>query len=273
MRSSTLAAVIVVALAAPIAQAQTDAVRILESDAGWAVLGTDEFSLRIDRTGAVGKVMVGETEQCWLIRLYTRPIVPETGEGLRAVQGEVSNGGLGPPPETLEPEIRGETASVVIRRTCAREEIAGGAPLYDLTQTVTVHPSGLINLRYEFDWLRLFHLHSASLVIALRAEPLDGCPWYADFTSSAIGGVIDATPGAKSIPIRNRPMRTFTAQCPTGDLHLWVNRGEDVGVQRWSAEDYAFFLSVPNVSRAYPIYPGVRSVLDVDLKLPVAGED
>lgn len=266
-------AVLIAALIASAAHSRPGAVRILESDAGSALLGTDDFSLHIDRTGAIGRVMVGETEYCWLIRLYTTPIVPETGEGLRAVQGETSRGGLGPPPESIAPELRGETVSVVIHRTCSREEIAGGAPLYDLTQTLTVHPSGLIGLRYEFDWLRLLDLRSASLVIALRAEPLDGCPWSADFTSHAIGGVIDAAPDAQSIPIRNQAMRTFTAQCPTGELHLWLNEGGTVSVQRWNPQDYAFFLSVPDVSRSHPIYPGVRSVLDVAIKLPVGRED
>ncbi|MFW6156396.1 MAG: hypothetical protein ACOC7J_03675 [Armatimonadota bacterium] len=255
------------------AWAQTDPVRVLESDAHRAVLGTDQFSLRVDRTGAVGEVMVGETEYCWLIRLYTRPVDRETGENVRAVQGEISRGGPGTPPETIEPQIRGETASVVIRRTCSRKEIAGGERLYDLTQTVTVHPSGLIHLRYAFEWLRLVELHSASLVIALRGEPLDGCAWYADFTSHTAGGVIDADPDANSIPLRHADLRTFTAQCPGGDLHLWVNRGDRVSVRRWNPRDYAFFLSVPKLSRGQPIYPGVRSVIDVDLKLPVPRED
>ena len=271
MRTTVPVALIVIVAA--IAHAQTDAVRVIESDATSAVLGTDDFSLRIDRTGAIGEVMVGGTEYCWLIRLYTRPIVPETGEGVRAVQGEVSRGGLGPAPEGVQPEIRGENASVIIRRTCSREEIAGGAPLYDLTQTITVHPSGLVHLRYEFDWRRMLQMHSADLVIALRAEPLDGCAWYADFTSHTAGGVIDAAPDASTIPIRNQPLRTFTAECPGSYLHLWANEASTVSAQRWNAQDYAFFLSVPHVSRAYPIYPGVRSVLDVDLKLPVPRED
>lgn len=271
MRTRTV--VLIFALIASPAHAQTDAVRILDSDTGSAVLGTDDFSLRIDRTGAIGDVMVGGTEYCWLIRLYTRPIVPETGEGIRAVQGETSRGGLGPPPESIAPEIRGENASVVIRRTCSREEIAGGAPIYDLTQTVTVHPSGLVNLRYEFNWLRLVQMHSASLVIALRADPLDACAWFADFTSHTAGGVIDAAPEAKSIPVRNQSLRTFTAQCPDADLHLWVNRGDSVSVQRWNPQDYAFFVAVPHVSRTFPIYPGIRSTLDVDFKLPVPRED
>lgn len=264
---------LIVALVASAAHAQTDAVRILDGDTGRAVLGTDQFSLRVDRTGAIGEVLVGETEYCWLIRLYTSPTAPETGETVRAVQGETSVGGLGPPPDALSPEIRGETGSVVIRRTCSREEIAGGAPLYDLTQTITVHPSGLINLRYEFDWRRLLELRSADLVIALRAEPLDGCPWFADFTSHAIGGVIDAAPDAASIPIRNQNLRTFTAECPSGELHLWLNDGGQVSVQRWNPQDYAFFFDVPHTGRAGPLYPGVRSVLDVDLKLPVPRED
>ncbi len=255
------------------AYARAERVRVLESDAHSAVLGTDDFSLRVGRTGAGGGVTVGETEYCWLIRLYTRPDIPGEDGTVRAVQGEVSRGGLGPPPETVDPQIRGENASVVIRRTCARDQIDAGAPMYDLTQTVTVHPSGLINLRYEFDWLRLVDLHSASLIMALRAAPLDGCRWYADFTSHTESGVIDAAPDARSIAIRNQKMRTFTAQCAAADLHVWINRGSEVSMRRWNPKDYAVFIQVPNVSRHAPVYPGVRSVIDVDLKLPVPGED
>ncbi len=272
MRTRSLA-VLIATLIATGACAQTDTVRVLERDTGWAVLGTDDFSLRVDRTGAIGDVMVGETEYCWLIRLYTRPSIPGEKGTLRAVQGETSRGGLGPPPETITPEARGENASVVIRRTCARDEVADGAPMYDLTQTITVHTSGLINLRYEFDWLRLLELHSASLVIALRADPLDRCPWFADFTSHTEGGIIDAGPDAHSIAMRRKPLRTFTAECPQAELHLWVNEAGTVSVQRWNPQDYAFFLSVPKVSRTAPVYPGLRSVIDVDLKLPVPRED
>jgi hypothetical protein len=268
-----IAAVLLVALTATTAPAQTDAVRVLHSDSHWAVLGTDDFSLRVDRTGAIGKVMVGETEYCWLIRLYIRPVDHASGENVRAVQGEVSRGGLGPPPESIEPSLRGENASVIIRRTCAREKIAGGEPLYHLTQYVTVHPSGLINLRYEFDWLRLLEMHSASLILALRAEPLDGCNWFADFTSHTGGGIVDAAPKARSIAIRHQKMRTLTVQRPGSDLHLWINRGDDVSMRRWNPRDYALFVDVPKVSRRALIFPGVRSVIDVDLKLPVNRED
>jgi hypothetical protein len=131
----------------------------------------------------------------------------------------------------------------------------------------------LVNLRYEFDWLRLLELHSASLVIALRADPLDRCPWFADFTTHVAGGIIDAGPDAHSIAMRREPLRTFTAKCPTGDLHVWRNEGGHVGVKRWNPQDYAFFFDVPKVSRTAPVYPGLRSVIDVDLKLPVPRED
>ncbi len=267
------AVIVIVALSAAVVLAQTDAVRILESGATSAVLGTDAFTLRIDRTGAIGQVMVGETEQCWLIRLYTGPVVPETGESVRAVQGETSRGGLGPAPESIAPEIRGENGSVFIRRVCSREEIDGGAPLYELTQAITVHPSGLINLRYEFDWLHVVDMPSANLIIALRAEPLDGCPWTADLTTQTVGGIIDAAPEATSIALRNTTLRTFTARCSGGDLDLWVNESGPVSARRWNTQDYAFFLTVPHAGHAGPIYPGVRSVLDVDLKLPVPRED
>ena len=267
------AAIVIAVLSGAVVHAQTDVVRILESDANAAVLGTDAFSLRVDRTGAISQVMVDETELCWLIRLYTSPVVPETGERLRAVQGEVSRGGIGPAPETIVPEIRGENGSIFIRRTCSREEIDGAAPLYELAQAVTVHPSGLINLHYEFDWLHVLDMPSANLIIALRAAPLDGCLWNADLTTQTMGGIIDAAPEATSIALRNTTLRTFTARCPDGDLDLWLNASGPVSARRWNQDDYAFFVTVPHTGHEGPIYPGVRSVIDVDLKLPVPRED
>jgi len=265
--------VLAFALAATVADAKAEGVRVLEDGDGSAVVGTDEFSLRIDRTGAIGRVMVGDTEQIWLIGLYTSPVSFETGETIRAVQGETSRGGLGPPPEKLEAQPRGDACTAVISRDCVREEIADGEPLYHLTQTVTVHPTGHIHLRYEFDWLRFFQMRHASLVIAARAAPLHGCPWWADFTSHLLHGTISADPGADSLADVKGDLRTFLAQCPGGELHLWFNDAGQVGVQRWNPDDYAFFIRVPKMGYRTEAYSGARSVIDVDIKLPLGRED
>lgn len=270
MRMRTAAVVLVTLLTAALVQAGP--ARILDSAEDWAVVGTDDFSLRIDRTGAIGKVMVGETEQSWLIRLYTTPVVPETGEGLRAVQGEGGRS-LGPPPEQFLVEERGEIVCAIIRQAAAREEIYQGEPLYHLTQIVTVHPSGLINLRYEFDWLRLLDFKSASLIIALRAAALDGCRWWADMSPDRLGGIISADPEARSLDAIKGTMRTFVARCKGAELHLWVNESGRVTASRWNPDDYAFTLQVPHTGHEGSVYAGLQSVIDVDLKLPVPRED
>ncbi|MGC9317428.1 MAG: hypothetical protein ACP5KN_05260, partial [Armatimonadota bacterium] len=110
---------------------------MLDESPDSVALGTDAFSVRVDHTGRLGPLTVGETEHIWLIALYTTPISFETGEDVRAVQGETSRGGLGPPPERVHADLRGESATVVISRNCLREEILGGQPLYHLTQIIT----------------------------------------------------------------------------------------------------------------------------------------
>lgn len=263
---------LLLALSVAASSAASGQVRVLEDGGTYVVVGTDDFSLRIDRSGAIGPIMVGDTEWSWLIRLYTTPISFETGKPIRAVQGE-SGRGLGPLPDTVQAQQRGECVSVVIVRQAAREEIRGGAALYQLTETVTVHPGGLINLRYEFDWRRFLRMHRADLVIALRAAPLDGCPWWADFTSHVLHGTISADPDIHSLAGIKGDMRTFTVDCGEGDLQLWINEGDDVTVQRWNPKDYAFFLHVPHTGYLAELYPGVRSVLDVDIVLPLSRED
>ena len=271
MRMRT-AAVMLATLLIAAASMPAEEVRILESAEDWAVVGTDDFSLRIDRTGAIGKVMVGETEYSWLIRLYTTPVVPETGEGLRAVQGEGGRS-LGPPPEQFLVEQRGEIVCAIIRQVAARDEIYQGEPLYNLTQIVTIHPSGLVNLRYEFDWLRLLDFKGASLIMALRAAALDGCRWWAEMPPDRLGGIISAAPEARSLDAIKGPMRTFVARCEGEELHLWVNESGRVTAPRWNPDDYAFTLQVPHTGHEGSVYAGLQSVIDVDLKLPVPRED
>ncbi|MGC9320310.1 MAG: hypothetical protein ACP5KN_19910, partial [Armatimonadota bacterium] len=140
-------------------------------------------------------------------------------------------------------------------------------------QIITVHPTGRVHLRYEFDWLRLLHLRGANLVIAMRAAPLDGCRWRADFTSHALSGSISADPNEHSLSEVRGDLRTFTVDCGTAPLHLWVNDGAQVTAQRWNPEDYAFFMRVPELGYPPRAYPGVRSLIDLDVVLPVARED
>jgi len=260
--------VLIVAACALCAPAVAEPVRVLEDGGSFAVVGTDTFSVRVESSGAITRIMVGETEWSWLIRLYTSPISFETGETIRAVQGEGARG-LGPVPERIRPELRGEACSIVIEREAAREEILAGEPIYRLTQTVTVHPAGRIGLRYEFEWLRFVQMRGAQVIIALRAAPLDGCEWWADFTSHVLHGTISAEPDAKSLDEVKGALRTFTADCGAADLSLWIADSGRVTAQRWNPQDYAFFVYVPHTGYGTEVYPGVRSVVDLDLVLPI----
>lgn len=271
-RGRAVAIVLCLLGAAAVVGAQTDRVRVIEDGGSYAVVGTDRFSLRVDRSGAIGQVMVGETEYCWLIRLYTTLTDSTTGEPVRAVQGE-GDRGIGPLPDAITPELRGQTCSIILPLVGARDQVLGGEPIYRLTQTVTVHPSGYINLRYEFDWLHMVRLGGANLVIALRAAPLAGRQWWADFTTNLLRGRVSDLPDTNSLADIKGDLRVFTVDCGEADLGLWINDSGRVTAQRWNPQDYAFFLDVPGLGYPRQAFPDTRAVIDVDFVLPVPRED
>jgi hypothetical protein len=249
--------------------ARAEPVRTLEASDTSVVVGNDQFSLRIWATGKFGEVQAGGREYFWLGALYTGPIVPETGESLRAVQGETTRGGIGPAPAMARPEVRGDCLLVTVSRDCSRAEIYDGATLYHLTQTFEVHPSGYIRLRYEFDYRRLFDMSSASLYLALTGEQVGGRRYWADYTSHVTPGVFDGSGSSRIDEIRGA-VRTLEVACEAGPLHLWFDEVPTVAAQVWSAgKHFPITLPAPGAERRSLVYPGTRGVLSFGIKLPI----
>lgn len=256
-------------LIASLAAAQHEPVRVLERAEHSMTLGNDTFSVTVDRTGKLGAISAGDREYVWMIALYTTPVSFETGEGIRAVQGETARGGIGPAPELPEPELRGGYCVLTISRDCSREEIRAGEPLYHLTETIQVHPEGYLSLRYDFQWLRFLVMHSAGLNVVLNGEQFTGRTFWADYGAHVQQGIF--TPGkdySRHEGLRGA-LRTLKVACDRGPFHLWVDRGEQVSGSRWSeGKYYPISLTVPGTGYRGEIYPGMRSILEFSIKLP-----
>ncbi|MCD6361649.1 MAG: hypothetical protein J7M38_12405 [Armatimonadetes bacterium] len=247
--------------------AELQPVDVLEHTDNYAVLGNDRFSVRIERTGKLGPIRAGDLEYLWMGSLYTTPIVPETGKGLRAVQAE---NGLGAAPPMPEPVRRGDYCEVAISYDAARDELYGGEPLYHFTQEIQVHPGGWIRLWYRFDWKRLFSFRSASLYLALSGEGVDRARFSADYTGHVSGGVFDVAAGTGRIETIRGAVRALTVDCEAGPLLLSFEDVPRVTAQFWGGGRVAIILDVPGVGRSVPMYPGTSSEMQVDLKLPVS---
>jgi len=255
-------------LSASVGWAQHEPVRVLERTEHSVRLGNDAFSATVDRTGKLSAIGAGGHEHIWLLTLYTTPVTFDTGKGIRAVQGETSVGGIGPAPELAEPELRGECCVLTISRDCARQEIHGGAPLYHLTQTIEVHPEGYLHLRYEFDWLRFFVMSSASLNVVLNAQEFTGRTFWADYGSHVHRGALTEGKDYSRMEGMRGGVRTLEVACDAGPFHLWVDRGGDVSGSRWSnTKYYPIALRVPGTARHAEMYPGMRTVLELGIKL------
>lgn len=263
MRLAWLASLLIVAGAAC---AELAPVQVLEHTDDYAVLGNDQFSLRIGRTGKLTQVQAGGLEYIWLGSLYTSPLVPETGEGLRAVQAE---GGLGAAPPMPGPMQRGDYCEVTISYDAAREELYGGEPLYHLTQNVQIHPGGWIRLWYGFDWARLFTFSSASLYLALTGDAVDRARYSADYTHRLAGSVFDVAVGTGRIDTIQGAVRSLTVDCAAGPLVMWFEEGEYVTAQFWGSGRVAVVVRMPGTGRSVPVYPGTSGVMQLNLKLPV----
>lgn len=249
------------------AAAELAPVQVLEHTAEHAVLGNDHFSVRLARTGALSQVKAGGIEYLWLGSLYTSPVVPETGQGLRAVQIE---GGIGPTPPMPAPVQVSDHCEVTIIYDAARAELFGGAPVYRLTQTVQVHPGGWIRLYYRFDWARLLVMQGASLYLALTGEVAGNRSYSADYTDRLTGGIFDVAVGTGRIDAIQGRVRCLTVDCPAGPLLMWLEGDEQVSAQYWGNERIAVVVAVPGTGRSEPLYPGTTSVMLVNIKLPVS---
>ncbi len=257
-------AAVVLATLAPSARAEP--VRVLEHTAQYAVVGNDQFSVRIGNTGKLDQVQAGGLEYIWLGSLYTTLTATETGKPLRAVQGE---GGIGVAPPMPVPVQRGDYCEVNIAYDAAREEVLDGQPLYHLTQNIQVHPKGWIRLRYECAWLRLFTLPSSSLYLALSGEGCGNRPVYTQYSDHLTGSVFDMEAQPGRVDAIKGAVRAMMVDCEAGPLKIWFDEPADVSAQVWGQGRFPVVIRMPTTGRSEIVYPGLSGVIALNVKLPV----
>jgi len=249
------------------AAAELEPVRVLEHTEQYAVVGNDQFSVRIGRTGKLDQVQAGGLEYIWLGSLYTTLIATETGEYLRAVQAE---GSLGEAPPMPTPVQRGDYCEVTISYDATHEEVLGGQPLYTLTHNVQVHPGGWIRLRYECEWLQLFTMQSASLYLALSGEGCGNRSVYTQYSDHLTGSVFDMEAQPGRVDAIRGAVRAMLVDCEAGPLTIWFDEPADVSAQVWGEGRFPIVTKMPTTGRSELVYPGLSGVIALNVKLPVS---
>lgn len=198
-----------------------------------AIVGNEGFSVEVHSSGRLEKLKGGDTVYVSFIALYTYPVSLTTGKAVRAVQGESSGRGIGPIPETMFIEKRGERYFISITRTAMRKEIRSGDPLYDLHQRIEIAPNGAVAIDYEFTWRSFHRVGSPTIYVALDADVFDGASFCSDYTTHCEQGRF--TPGSQysSFPGLKGQLRTLRTQTKTGTFDLWVNSKTHVNAVRW----------------------------------------
>ena len=260
------AVVLAVLCVASGAVAQPPPLRILESSETAVTIGSDAFSVKVESTGRLANLQAGGTEYVSFVAMYSSPASFETGKGVRAVQGESGEArGIGPVPETITAEQRGERYLVDIKRTAARQEILAGAPLYDLHQTVEIAPNGVVSLRYQFDWRRFFNPGSPTVYVALTAGTFGGLTYWADHSANCIRGEFAEGKDYTRYEGLKGSMRSMRAETPAGPFDLWIDTPNGVTSTRWGEQYCAIGLQV--LRRL--VYPGTKSNVEFTIRVPL----
>ncbi len=239
------AAVLAMATLSPSARAEP--VRVLEHTERYAVVGNDQFSVRIGNTGKLDQVQAGGLEYIWLGSLYTTLTATETGKPLRAVQGE---GGIGVAPRMPVPVQRGDYCEVNIAYDAAREEVLDGQPLYHLTQNIQVP--------------------SSSLYLALSGEGCGNRPVYTQYSDHLTGSVFDMEAQPGRVDAIRGAVRAMMVDCEAGPLTIWFDEPADVSAQVWGQGRFPVVIRMPTTGRSEIVYPGLSGVIALNVKLPVS---
>ncbi len=260
-----LVALFSVACTAPAAE---QPLRILQSTDQAVTIGTDAFSVTVHSSGRMDALQAGGVKYVSFIALYTSPSSFQTGKGVRAVQGETGEDrGIGPLPDSITAEKRGDRYFIAINRTAARKEICDGQPLYELHQTVEIAPNGVLRARYEFNWLRFCRIGRPTIYVALATETFADLTFWADYTTRCQHGAFSEGEDYAPFTKLKGPLRTMRVDCPAGPFDLWIDAGSSVTSTRWGERYNSIGLYVPKASGM--MYPGVTSVVQFTIKVPL----
>ncbi len=246
------------------------ALQILERTQDAVTIGNETFSVTVENSGRLENLQAGGTTYVSFIALYPYIYSPELGHDVRAVQGEQPPSGLGPLPESIDIELRGDRYLVRIMRTVARDEVYEGAPLCEMAETIDIRPNGYVQLRYEFNWLRYFVPNSLCVALALRPDTFRESPFWADYTTHRVRGQFTDDKNYTRIEGLRGNLRTLQVDSPEGPFDLWIDECSSVQSSRWGeGRYYAVLLTVPKTGRDQPMYRGITSTLSFSIKLPI----
>lgn len=263
-RDTRLALGVLVALLASLpAGAQ---VRELKTDGQGVTLGTDAFSLTVEKTGTLRAVKVGATVLFPFVALYTNPTsTEEDGKPVRCCQAEQP--GLGDRPSQVTTSFAGGTATIIILRDCSHPKLYGNAPIWNLRETVTVQPDGLIRVNYQCRFLRFLPGMSWTAVFAGAMPEFTGRAWQGQIPTMTIQGTIP-----DSLPKRDETTGLWGLSLASsrGPVQFTFGQTSRVEVNNWGQylEVGAMLPNLPHGGQ--PMYRGVQQEITVSLKLPVS---
>ncbi len=244
--------------------------RVLQSTDRAVTIGTDDFSVTVQSSGRIDTLQAGGINYVAFIALYTSLSSFDTDETVRAVQG-AGSGDIGPVPDAISAEKRGERYFIAIKRTAAREEICGGQPLYHLDETVEIGPNGVLKVRYEFTWLRFFATGKPAIYVALTGETFRDLSYWAEFPTDCQRGTFGEGNGYASFEQLRGPLRALRVDCPAGPFDVWAYRAGQVTGTRWGEEYSSIGLHIPKARGT--VYRGVVSVVEFVIKVPLPGTE
>lgn len=239
--------------------------RILRRSDRDVTVGNEAFSVTVERSGRLSALQSGGTPYVSFVALYTGLRDHDTDKSIRAVQGE-SGGGIGPLPESMSAEQRGERYVIAVHRTASRKEILDGAPLYELRQTVEVAPKGVVSLHYKFSWLCFCPIGSATVYVGLASETFTGLPYWADHTGHCERGEFAEGGDYSRLPGLRGPLRNLRVDTPTGPFCMWIDTDSKVTGTRWGTAYYSIGVGAGLSGFAYP---GIESQAQFTIQMPL----
>ena len=236
--------------------------------------GTDEFQITVSPLGTIRHIRVGDTELVWQgAALYTFPYPIAGGKAIRTVQGEgYGKRGLSvEAPEVSERDVDG-THIWELTHLVATKAVLDGRPLCRVRQTLSVTPTGEIEVVYDCEWLETVRWSSFMVLIIIDKKACSGKPFLAlEAEGTTHTGLLDkSSPGQGGQRIRNVVFEQLSLRPAPGPVHvMWP---EPAASSLYWSGGLELRTGPPGLSRNRPIPKGHRARLKYRFLLPVSQE-
>jgi len=238
------------------------------------VWGTDEFQITVSPLGTIRHIRVGDTEVVWQgAALYTFPYPLDGGKAIRTVQGEgYGKRGLSvEAPKVAERDVDG-THIWELTHLVATKAVLDGRPLCRVRQTLSVTPTGEIEVVYDCEWLETVRWSSFMVLVLFDKTACPGRPFLALETEGTTHtGLLDtSSPGQGGQRIRNVVLEQLSLRPAAGPVHVvWPEPA--TSALYWS-RSIELRISPRGLPRHGPIPKGHRARLKYRFLLPVSQE-